>query len=191
MAAKRSDITGLILAGGAGLRMGGADKGLLTYQGLPLIEHVIKRLAPQVETLLISANRNHERYARYGYPVLADEIQGFAGPLAGIATGLAACQTEWLAIVPCDVPDLAPDLVARLYEAASLAQGTLAVAVTEAGIQPTFSLCHRCELPALRDYFAHGERRLSRWCEMRQAVRVYFPDALAFANLNTPADLAR
>jgi molybdopterin-guanine dinucleotide biosynthesis protein A len=184
-------ITGLILAGGAGRRMGGADKGLLDWQGRPLVAHAIGRLAPQVDKLILSANRNRDTYADFGYPVIDDELQGFPGPLAGLAAGLAACTTEWLACVPCDCPRLPLDLVARLLAAAEEADAALAVATTdEEGLQPTFQLCRRELLPALEAYLARGERRVSEWCREQGAIEVFFPDAAAFANLNNPESLS-
>lgn len=182
-------ITGLILAGGAGRRMGGADKGLLDWQGRPLVAHAIERLAPQVGRLIISANRNRDAYAGFGYPVIDDELQGFQGPLAGLAAGLAACTTEWLACVPCDCPRLPLDLVAQLLVAAEEADAALAVATTDEGLQPTFQLCRRDLLPALEAYLAHGERRVSAWCRRQGAAEAFFEDAVAFRNLNAPADL--
>ncbi|HMX17345.1 MAG TPA: molybdenum cofactor guanylyltransferase, partial [Rhodocyclaceae bacterium] len=107
-------VTGLVLAGGLGRRMGGADKGLLDYAGRALVAAAIERLRPQVGTLMVNANRNGEAYAAFGFPVLADAVAGFAGPLAGLQAGLAACTTPLLVTVPCDSPDAPRDLVARL-----------------------------------------------------------------------------
>lgn len=183
-------VTGLILAGGAGRRMGGADKGLLDWQGRPLVAHVIERLAPQVDRLLISANRNRESYVAFGYPVIDDELQDFQGPLAGLAVGLAACTTEWLVCVPCDCPALPLDLVARLRAAAQGADAAMAVAITDEGMQPTFQLCRRELLPALEAYLASGERRVGQWCRQLHATEARFADRAAFANFNHPEELA-
>lgn len=170
--------------------MGGADKGLLDYRGRPLVAHVVARFAPQVGTLLISANRNLDAYAAFGHPVLTDATAEFHGPLAGLAAGMAACTTEWLACVPCDCPALPPDLVVRLIEAATATQSAIAVAVTAAGTQPTFQLCRRALLPALTAYLAAGERRVGKWCRQQNAAEAFFADAAAFANLNSPDALA-
>lgn len=186
---KHDAITGLILAGGAGRRMGGADKGLLKYRGQPLIRLAINRLAPQVDQLLISANRNLETYRELGYPVLSDAEADFPGPLAGLLAGLEACTTPWLMCVPCDGPEFPPDLVARLMEAAETALAPMAVARTAAGLQPTFQLCHRRTLPALRAYLASGERRVSAWCRQQGACEVMFDNAAAFSNFNSPEAL--
>lgn len=182
-------LTGLILAGGAGRRMGGADKGLLDFQGRPLVAHVIERLAPQVANLLISANRNLDIYVRLGYPLVSDIQPDYPGPLAGLAAGLAACQTDWLVCVPCDCPALPLDLVSRLFAAVTKESALMAVPVTEGQLQPTFQLCHRSLLPALSAYLASGERRVSGWCRQQGAVEVAFVDIRAFRNLNHPSEL--
>ncbi len=185
-----SDITGLILAGGAGRRMGGADKGLLDYQGRPLVAHVIARLAPQVDHLLISANRNPEIYASFGYPLVSDAQPDYPGPLAGLAAGLAVCPTEWLVCVPCDCPALPLDLVKRLLVAAQDRSVTIAVATTGGRMQPTFQLCRRSLLPALLAFLSSGERRVGDWCRTQVAIEVEFVDTSAFRNLNSPDELA-
>lgn len=182
-------ITGLVLAGGAGRRMGGADKGLVEYLGRPLVAHVIDRLAPQVESLIVSANRHLADYRAFGHPLVSDGEPDYPGPLAGLAAGLAACRTEWLVCVPCDCPHLPPDLVGRLAAAPYNSGARLAVARVAGQIQPTFQLCHRSHLPALRDYLAAGERRVGGWCRQQGAVEVDFPDPEAFRNFNTPAEL--
>lgn len=178
-------VSGLILAGGEGRRVGGADKGLLAYQGKPLIEYVIERFAPQVDQLLISANRNLDAYQAYGYPVVSDAASERHGPMAGIAAGLAACSTSWLAVVPCDCPALPTDLVARLM--AGIGNAPVAIAVTSEGTQPTFLLCRRQVLPTIEARLAVGERKLMAWCHALDAANVFFPDATAFRNLNSLA----
>lgn len=182
-------ITGLILAGGEGKRVGGADKGLLDYRGRPLITHVIERFAPQVDQLLISANRHLEDYLDFGYPVVTDATAERLGPLAGLEAGLAACTTPWLATCPCDSPQLPLDLVARLLAAAQARGAQLAVATCPSGLQPTFLLCRRGLLPVLRAALRAGERSVRGWCHCQRAVEVAFDDASAFANFNTLADL--
>jgi molybdopterin-guanine dinucleotide biosynthesis protein A len=183
-------ITGLILAGGAGRRMGGADKGLLPYLGRPLVAHAIERLAPQVDGLLISANRNIDAYRAFGYPVLTDDLGDYPGPLAGLAAGLSVCPTPWLLTCPCDCPALPPDLAARLFAAAKAQRANIAVAATAGRMQPTFQLCRREVLPALEAYLAAGHRKVGAWCREQEAVEVDFSAASAFDNLNTPTDLA-
>ena len=187
------NVTGLILAGGAGSRMGGIDKGLVLYRGRPLVTHAIERLRPQVATLIISANRNVEIYAGMGFPVQmdgADEFAGhFGGPLYGLAAGLSACETPWLVTCPCDTPNLPRDLVASLVAAAEAKKADMAVAVVAGRLQPTFQLCRKTCLPALQEFLAAGQRKLGLWCKEQQAVEVDFPDESAFKNLNSPEDL--
>jgi molybdopterin-guanine dinucleotide biosynthesis protein A len=182
-------VTGLILAGGAGRRMGGADKGLLSYRGRALITHAIERLAPQVSHLLISANRNLETYRAFGNPVLTDNLNDYQGPLGGLQAGLLACTSPWLVMCPCDCPALPPDLVERLLIAAEIGGAGIAVAATAGQMQPIFQLCRRENLPALDAYLAGGGRKVAAWCLTQGAIEVDFPDSGAFDNLNTPADL--
>lgn len=187
---ERTDITGLILAGGQGRRMGGADKGLLPFRGKPLIEHVIERLAPQVGGLMISANRNRERYAIYGYPVLADTLPGYQGPLAGIAAGLQSCPTPWLVTAPCDGPFLPADLVARLAKVASETHNPLVYAATPMREHPTYLLLRREMASTLLDYLAGNGRALQQWCRQQDAASAFFADEAAFLNLNCSEQLA-
>ncbi len=170
--------------------MGGADKGLIDFQGRPLVAHVIERLAPQVDSLLISANRNLDVYADFGYPLVSDDQPDYPGPLAGLAAGLAVCPTEWLVCVPCDCPALPLDLVGRLWTAAQEQPAPIAVAATGGRMQPTFQLCRRSLLLALLAYLASGERKVGGWCRTQAAVEVDFADTVAFRNLNSPDELA-
>ncbi len=185
-------ITGVVLAGGLGRRMGGTDKGLQTLHGRPLVAWVIERLAPQVSALIINANQNGERYAEFGYPVVADRIPGFAGPLAGLHAALSAATTPLVATAPCDSPFLPTDLVGRLHAALLAAGADLALARTFDQPHPVFCLCRRELLPALSDYLASGERRFYQWFSALNAVEVAFDDeADAFGNINTRDELGR
>lgn len=191
MSPAAGDITGIVLAGGRGRRMGGADKGLLPLKGRPLVAHVAERLAPQVGSLLINANRNRDDYARLGWPVIEDLLPGQAGPLAGLQAGLAACATPWLAAVPCDAPRLPADLVPRLAAALAQRPGALAAAPFADGrLQSAFLLCRRECLPPLAGFLAAGGRKLEDWLRSVAVVEVPFADGAAFANLNTPEELA-
>lgn len=183
-------LTGLVLAGGAGRRVGGADKGLIDYQGQPLAAHAVNRLHPQVGTLFISANRNLERYRQLGYPVLEDLLPDHPGPLAGLHAGLSVCVSEWLLAVPCDSPHFPENLARRLVSAAEAAHAPAAWAVTAEGSHPVFMLCQRGLLPALRESLERGERRVGGWLRSVGGIPVTFPDEAAFANFNTPEDLA-
>lgn len=184
-------ITGLILAGGAGQRMGGQDKGWLEYQGIPLIQTVIQRLRPQVSTLLISANRNLERYAAFGYPVLQDQTNmpatsGYQGPLAGILQGLAACTTPWLQIVPCDTPNFPHTLVTTLQQVAQPPYLAIVPKIHERA-QWVFALLHKDCLAPLHTQFAQGERTLGKALSSLplQYLCMHDVGSTAFENLNT------
>lgn len=188
----RPSITGVVLAGGMGRRMGGVDKGLQTFAGQPLVARVITRLAPQVDRLLINANRNVDRYAAYGHPVVGDAIGGFAGPLAGLHAALAAAGSPLVATVPCDSPFLPEDLVSRLFSALTAGNAQIAVARTGDQPHPVFCLCRRDLLDDLTAYLQAGERKFERWYRPLAAVDVDFSDvADAFANINTIEELQR
>lgn len=189
-------ITGLVLAGGLGTRMGGVDKGLVDWQGRPLALHALDRLRPQVGALAVNANRHAAAYAAFGVPVWADSVAGHPGPLAGFLAGLEQARTEWLLTVPCDTPRFPADLARRLGEAA-LAQGAgLAIAAAPEGgalrPQPVFCLMHATLRDALARFVAGGGRKVGQWVASEGGVAVPFDrpgDAGAFANANTPQDL--
>lgn len=181
-------IDGLILAGGAGRRMGGQDKGLLLHQGLPLIAWALQCLAPQVENLYISANRNIANYSALGHPVIRDPRPDLPGPLAGLEAGLRAFHGDILVCVPCDTPGFPADLVQRLV--ACMGAAPAAWAVTDVREHPVFMACRRETLRELEAYLERGERRVGAWLKEIDAVPVRFPDEAAFANYNTPETLA-
>ena len=184
-------VTGLVLAGGQGSRMGGVDKGLAPFRGRPLVAHVIERLAPQVDEILVNANRNPADYARFGHRVVADEIPGFAGPLAGFERGLAHAKGELVATVPCDSPFLPTDLVARLRAALVAAGADLAVAKTGTQPHPVFCLMRRGVHDSLARFLASGQRKIDKWYAALAVVEVAFDDEPgAFANINTRDELA-
>ncbi|MCK9380719.1 MAG: molybdenum cofactor guanylyltransferase [Sulfuritalea sp.] len=185
-----SEVTGLLMAGGLGRRMGGVDKGLMAIDGKPMASWVFERLRPQVGQVLINANRNLEEWQSYGVPVVSDAIGGFSGPLAGFHAGLLACTTPWLATVPCDSPFLPHDLVARLAAAATEAGADLAVVRSERRLQPVFALLRRKLLPSLEHFLQGGGRKIDRWFEEVKLAVVDFDDAAAFTNINTPEELA-
>lgn len=186
------EVTGIVLAGGQGSRMGGVDKGLQPFRGRPMVAHAIERFAPQVDELLINANRNVEEYARFGHRVIADEIAGFAGPLAGFERGLAHASGELVATVPCDSPFLPADLVARLRAALQEAQADLAVAKTGDQAHPVFCLMRRSVHASLGAFLASGQRKIDRWYAALRVCEVPFDDeAEAFLNINTRAELAQ
>jgi molybdenum cofactor guanylyltransferase len=186
------NVTGLILAGGRGERMGGADKGWVMVDGRPLIVSVVERFAPQVGHLLISANRNIERYAALGEVVEDDtaHVNGepFTGPLIGVLSALRRAHTDWIAIVPCDAPNLPGDLVQRLARA-TLDTGSIAACARVCGqLQPMFALVKISTVDQLASAISTGQRAMHRWLESLNAVSVNFDDAQAFVNVNTMPD---
>jgi len=184
------DVTAVVLAGGQGSRMGGVDKGLQAFRGKPMVAHVVERLAPQVDEILVNANRNPEAYARFGYRVVADEIGGFAGPLAGFERGLAHASRDFVVTAPCDSPFLPMDLVARLKDALESRHADLAVAKTGDQAHPVFSLMRRGVHGSLRDFLSSGQRKIDRWYGALNVVEVPFDDEPdAFLNINTVAEL--
>jgi molybdopterin-guanine dinucleotide biosynthesis protein A len=190
---ERNDITGLILAGGRGSRMGGVDKGLQNHQGMPLAMHALLRLAPQVGTVLINANRNLGAYEALGVPVWPDSLPDYPGPLAGFLTGLERCETQYLATVPCDSPLFPTDLVARLAGALEAQDAEIAMAATpEDGTlraQPVFCLLRSELVESLLRFTQSGQRKIDRWTAQHRCVEVPFDDAQAFANANTLEEL--
>ena len=188
----REAVTGAILAGGRGTRMGGADKGLVEVAGRPMVEHVLAAVAPQAGTVLINANRSAEHYARYGCPVISDRLDGFQGPLAGMASALESASTEFVLVVPCDSPLVAPTLGPRLH--AALVAGSTNVAVAHDGerMHPVFVLLRRSVLPGLAEFLARGERKIDRWFAEETTAVVDFSDLPdMFLNVNRDADRAR
>ena len=189
------DITGLILAGGRGSRMGGVDKGLQSFNGFPLAANALMRLAPQVGQVMINANRNIAAYESMGVPVWPDVLPDYAGPLAGFLTGLERSESPFLATVPCDSPLFPLDLVQRLAQALEAESADLAVVATvEDGVtrqHPVFCLI-RAELTESLARFTHGgQRKVGAWTAQHRCVEVVFDDPRAFANANTLDDLHR
>lgn len=183
-------ITGVILAGGQGRRMGSVDKGLQALRGKPMVQHVLERFAPQVDEVLINANQNLDEYAKFGHHVVPDDIGGFAGPLAGLHRGLSSAEHELVATVPCDSPFLPLDLIARLYTALDEQQADLAVARTGDQPHPVFCLTRKSVLPGLTAFLAGGGRKIDAWYAALKVVEVRFDDeAEAFSNINTADDL--
>jgi molybdopterin-guanine dinucleotide biosynthesis protein A len=194
----REDITGLILAGGRGSRMGGVDKGLQNFNGMPLALATLMRLAPQVGQVLINANRNLGAYESFGVPVWPDALPDFAGPLAGFLTGLERCETQWLVTVPCDTPLFPLDLVERLAAAADEQQAQIAMAAgrEEDGqlrTQPVFCLLRVDLLESLVKFTSEGGRKIDKWTAQHRTAIVTFdrPEdpPRAFSNANTLDEL--
>ena len=186
----RSPITGVILAGGRGTRMGTVDKGLKILRGKPMVQWVAERFAPQVTEVLINANQNIDKYQILGYKVIPDEIGGFAGPLAGLHRGLSEATHELIATAPCDSPFLPTDLIARLHASMEKARADLTVAKTGDQPHPVFCLCRKSVLPSLTDFLAGGGRKIDAWYAKLKIVEVLFDDQPdAFSNVNTADEL--
>jgi molybdenum cofactor guanylyltransferase len=188
-------ITGLILAGGKGSRMGGVDKGLQSHHGMPLAMHALLKLQLQVGKVIVNANRNIAAYEAFCADVFLDTTPDFAGPLAGFLTGLSNCETPWLMTVPCDTPNFPDDLVQRLAEAAQAVDADIAYPVTtENGVpqsHPVFCLMNTRITDSLMQFMDGGGRKIDAWFARHKAVAVPFADAAAFFNANTPQELAQ
>ena len=184
------NITGLILAGGQARRMGGTDKGLIQLAEKTMIHYVIDALHPQVNNILINANRNQNAYEKYGFSVIQDKIDNFQGPLAGMACGLEHCDTDYLVTVPCDGPFLPSHYVETLYNAAVQKSSNISVAHDGVRLQPVYALIHRSLLPDLLTYLASGERKIDRWYDKHHyAIADFSSNQNMFTNINTPEDL--
>ncbi len=190
-------ITGLILAGGRGSRMGGVDKGLQNHQGMSLAMHAVLRLGGQVGSLMINANRNLGAYESMGVPVWPDSLADYAGPLAGFLTGLEHCETPYLVTVPCDSPNFPDDLVQRLAQALSAEDAEIAMAASyemqgdaqRLQVQPVFCLMKSELIESLVRFTQSGQRKIDKWTAMHRCVLVPFDDGEAFANANTLEEL--
>jgi len=184
-------VAGVILAGGLGRRMGGVDKGLQPLRGRPMVQWVLERFAPQVDEVLINANRHTEDYGAFGCPVIGDRIAGFAGPLAGLHAAMCATAQPFIATVPCDSPFLPADLIARLKEALLQRQADLATVRALGRAHPVFCLCRRSVLPRLTAFLQGGGRKVEAWHATVATAEVDFDDqAEAFSNINTREELA-
>jgi len=194
----RSHITGVVLAGGRGTRMGGVDKGLQLLGGVPLALHTLRRLQPQVGRTMLNANRHLPDYAAFGAPVWPDVLPDYAGPLAGFITALRHCDTPCLVTVPCDTPLFPADLVERLSAelqssgsdiAIAMAPETDATGQVQMRAQPVFCLMRTSVLPGLEQFTSEGGRKIAAWTALHKTVRVRFDDAQAFFNANTLPEL--
>lgn len=196
----RELITGVILAGGRGSRMGGVDKGLQAFRGMPLALHTLMRLAVQVGDVMINANRNLAAYESFGVPVWTDALPDYPGPLAGFLTGLERAETPFIATVPCDTPLFPEDLVQRLAEGLEKEQAEIAMAAAreedgQIRTQPVFCLLRRELMESLVHFTQHGGRKIDAWTGQHRTAVVTFDapgdDPHAFYNANTIAELQR
>jgi molybdenum cofactor guanylyltransferase len=189
-------VTGLILAGGLGKRMSsdgsGTDKALMPFGNSTMIASVIQRFMPQVDKLIINCNRRLDDYkqlAPLNTEFVQDEIEGFAGPLAGLHAGMKVCTTEWILMVPCDSPFLPLNLAANLVDAATASSSDIATVKTPIQTHPVFVLAKLSLLDSLSDYLQSGERKIDRWYKRHSVIEVEFSDENAFANINTLSEL--
>lgn len=183
------DITAVILAGGQGRRMGGQDKGLLEFEGRPLIETLVAALRQQLSTIVINANRNIESYRDYGLPVISDRLEDYQGPLAGFASVMRQVDSEFILTLPCDGPWLADDYVARFIESQRSSGAPICVAFDGERLQPVHALIRRDLCDSLEHYLQSGERKIDRWYAMHDFVKTDFSDCpQMFLNINTPQD---
>jgi len=187
-----SQITAVILAGGRGRRMGGEDKGLVKLNGRPLISHILDVIAPQVGSVIVNANRNLDRYADFGYPVVRDDLERFQGPLAGFAATMSVAATPYIVTMPCDGPLLPDDYVQTMIISLENEEAELSVAHNGERLQPVYALIPCSLRPSLADYLCNGDRKIDLWYRKHRMVTADFshcPDA--FRNINTPNERDR
>ncbi|MBV1869323.1 MAG: molybdenum cofactor guanylyltransferase [Gammaproteobacteria bacterium] len=189
-------VTGLVLAGGQASRMGGEDKGLILLNDKPLVMHVLERLIPQVNSIVISCNRNHKQYSRFGCPIITDERRSlsqqprFNGPLAGIIAGMKEIGTPYTLIVPCDCPALPLDLQARLFTGLTSENKDISVPFDGERRQPLFLLTKTQRIGALQEYYEQGGRSIKAWLNGESVTDVNFSNETgSFTNLNTREEL--
>ena len=182
----KQNVTAVILAGGKGRRMDGKDKGLVELANRPLIEYVIDAIKPQVETIILNANRNQEQYSRYGYPVISDALVDYQGPLAGFICALKSSTTSHIVTLPCDGPFLPKDLVERLIIALNTNTAEIAVAHDGDRMQPVYSLIPTALIRSLNAFLDTGERKIDLWYKQHQVALADFSDCPeTFRNINT------
>ncbi len=191
MSISASDITVVILAGGQGRRMGGQDKGLLEINGHALIAILIDQLTQQINTILINANRNRERYQAFGYPVVSDHLDNYQGPLAGFACAMKSVSTPFILTLPCDGPILAVDYVSRFITCQQRTGAAICVADDGERLQPVHALLKVDLLNSLNEFLDSGDRKIDRWYAAHDFAKTDFSDRIdMFRNINTPSDQA-
>lgn len=187
----RRDITALVLCGGAGRRMSGADKPLVKLNDQPIVSWVLERVMPQVGDVLICCNRNREIYESYA-ATCVDDIPGQLGPLAGIQAGLARCGSDYAFVCPGDTPLISPRIVRALAKALQEQRHCAAIAHDGIQPQPLFALLQRASVLPIEPYLQSGTRRVLGWIEaMEPAIVDFSADAESFTNVNTRHDLKR
>jgi len=194
MTIEKNQITAVILAGGKGSRLGGQDKGLVSYQNKPLIQHVLDRIKPQEGEIIINANRNQDDYAKFDHPVIFDELSDFQGPLAGFLTGMRTSKTDYILTLPCDGPDLPDDLVSRLVNELENSQGENNLVVAHDGerLQPVHALIPTSLIESLEGFLANGDRKIDLWYAQHPMATADFSDKPeVFFNINTEEQRAK
>jgi molybdopterin-guanine dinucleotide biosynthesis protein A len=182
----KHDVTAVILAGGKGRRMDGKDKGLVELANRPLIEYVIDAVKPQVETIILNANRNREQYSRYGYPVVSDTLLDYQGPLAGFICAMKSSTTSHIVTLPCDGPFVPGDLVERLISSLTDNSAEIAVAHDGERMQPVYSLIPVTLSDSLDAFLESGERKIDLWYKQHRIALADFSDCPeTFRNINT------
>ena len=189
---QQEDVTALILAGGQARRMGGVDKGLVQLNQQAMIEHILAIITPQTNQIIINANRNHDQYSLYGYPVINDELADYQGPLAGMLSGLRSCETRLMITMPCDSPFIPYNLTERLLESVNADDSDISVAHDGNRLQPVFCLLKTSLIDSLDQYLARGERKIDRWFSEHNYSTVDFADQPeTFSNINNPEELKK
>lgn len=182
-------ISALILAGGRATRMGGQDKGLIQLGGESITARITQQLAPQVDELIINANRNLEQYAALGYAVVSDSLGDYQGPLAGMAAGFSYIRSQWMITAPCDGPFIANDYASRMLSQAKYDSSRIVVATDGIRLQPVYALIHRTLASSLNEFLQTGGRKIDRWYTQHGYSEVPFSDHEMFTNINTPQHL--
>ena len=183
-------LTVVVLAGGKGSRLQGQDKGLIAWQGRPFIEHVLDTIESVTSNIIVSANRHLDRYQQYGYPVITDDIEGYAGPLAGMLSALKLAQTPYVLTLPCDAPLLEQDIIGAFCNTHSQEQQLLYVAETEEGLQPVYAMIHNSLVDNMQSFLDQGNRKTRDWMLANDACKVKFErHGNSFINVNTTDDL--
>ncbi len=182
-------VSAVVLAGGMGRRMNGVDKGLVELAGRPMVQYVIDTLRKNVSTVLVNANRNQSSYEVFGARVVADSIEGYQGPLAGVEAAMSVVTTNWLYTCPCDSPLQPAQLLPHIWRQVQAAGAQIGMAHDGQRSQPVFSLINVELLTSLQDYLQRGERKIDRWFESHELLQVDCSDyARGFVNINTEAE---
>lgn len=181
-------IDAVILAGGRATRMGGEDKGLIELAGIPMIQHVINRIKPQVTNIIINANRHQDKYQNFGFPVISDNNNDFNGPLAGISQAMAYTKADYLISVACDCPMLPDNLVSKMLTAIEVHDADIAVASDGKYMQPVIMLLKPHLKSSIDAFLSRGDRKIILWYQQHKMITIPFTDdPMAFININTPA----